>query len=98
MVSKKTQNNLFYLVPAIAFLAIVWWLMKDPTSKFTESLPGLDKRGAADSVLEVVDIGKIYEVSSTAYTEMSESWTRFRGSDYDNISKSPVKLKEKFGP
>ena len=98
MVSKKTQYYLFYLVPIIAFLAIIWWLMKDPTSKFTESLPGLDKRGAADSVLEVVDIGKIFETSSTKYTEMSESWTRFRGSDYDNISKSPVKLKDKFGP
>jgi len=28
---------------------------------------------------------------------MTETWTRFRGNDYDNISKSPIKLKEKFG-
>lgn len=98
MVLKKIQNNLFYLLPVIALLAIVWWLMKDPTAKFTESLPGLDNRGIADTVLEKVDIGKIFEVYSTDYKAMAESWNRFRGSGCDNISKSPLKLKDKFGP
>ena len=97
MISRKTLNKYFYIVPGLALLAIIWWLMKDPTSKFTESLPGLDKRGAADSTMEKVDIGKIFQSFSTNYKEMSESWTRFRGADYDNISKSSVKLLDKFG-
>lgn len=98
MTQKKILNIALYLLSAIAVLSLVWWLMADPTSKFTESLPGLDKRAVADSVSENVEIGKVFNSYSTGYKEMTETWTRFRGNDYDNISKSPIKLKEKFGP
>jgi len=97
MTQKKILNIALYLLSALAVLSLVWWLMADPTSRFTESLPGLDKRAVADSVSENVEIGKIFESYSTGYKEMTETWTRFRGNDYDNISKSPIKLKEKFG-
>src|SRR5665648_143725 len=98
MNQKKILNIAFYLLCLVAGIVIVWWLMADPTSKYTESLPGLDKRAAADTVSENVEIGKIFETFSTDYKEMTETWPRFRGNDFDNISKSPVKLKEKFGP
>ncbi len=98
MNQKKTLNIAFYLLCLVAVIVVVWWLMADPTSKYTESLPGLDKRAAADTVSENVEIGKIFETFSTDYKEMTETWPRFRGNDFDNISKSPVKLKEKFGP
>jgi len=98
MTQKKILNITLYLLSAIAGLSLVWWLMTDPTSKFAESLPGLDKRAVADSVSENVEIGKVFNSYSTGYKEMTETWTRFRGNDYDNISKSPIKLREKFGP
>jgi outer membrane protein assembly factor BamB len=98
MTQKKILNIALYLLSAIAVLSLVWWLMADPTSKFTESLPGLDKRAVADSVSENVEIGKVFNSYSTGFKEMTETWTRFRGNDFDNISKSPLKLKEKFGP
>lgn len=98
MTQKKSLNIVLCLLSAIAGLSLVWWLMTDPTSKFTESLPGLDKRAVADSVSENVAIGKVFNSYSTGFKEMTETWTRFRGNDYDNISKSPIKLKEKFGP
>ncbi len=98
MFQNKTLNRALYLLSSVALLVMVWWLMKDPTAKFTESLPGLDKRGVADTASEKVEIGKIFQTTSSAYQEMSESWPRFRGIDFDNISKSPVKLREKFGP
>jgi outer membrane protein assembly factor BamB len=98
MIQKKTLNIALYLLASIAVLTLVWWLMADPTSKFTESLPGLDNRGVGDTVTQKVEIGKIYNTYSTDYKVMSESWTRFRGKDFDNIAKSPVKLKDKFGP
>jgi outer membrane protein assembly factor BamB len=97
MFKHKTLNIAFYLLILVAIILIFWWLMKDPTSKFTESLPGLDKRGIIDTVSENVEIGKIFEASSNGYQEMTETWTRFRGNDFDNISKSPIRLKEKFG-
>jgi len=98
MFQNRTLNIVFYSFALAAIVALLWWLMRDPTSGFTESLPGLDKRGVADTVSENVQIGKIFETNNLTYTEMSESWSRFRGDDYDNISKSTVRLKEKFGP
>ena len=98
MNQKKTLNIALYLLSLAAVLIIVWWLMADPTPRFTESLPGLDNRGVADTVSENVEIGKIFESYSTDYKEMTETWPRFRGNDFDNISKSPIRLKEKFGP
>ncbi len=97
MVQNKTFRILLYLVPSVAVILILWWLMRDPTAKFTESLPGLDKRGVADTTSEKVEIGKIFETTSLGYQEMTETWSRFRGNDFDNISRSPAKLKEKFG-
>ncbi len=98
MIQKSFLKIVLYLLSAIAVLVMVWWLMADPTAKFTESLPGLDNRVAADSVSENVEIGKLFETYSSEYREMTETWTRFRGNDFDNISKSPLKLKDKFGP
>ena len=98
MFQNRTLNIVFYLITSIALVMILWWLMKDPTAKFTESLPGLDKRGVADTTTENVEIGKIFETYSTGYQVMTETWPRFRGENFDNISKSPVRLKEKFGP
>ena len=92
------MNSALYLISSVAIVMIIWWLTKDPTAKFTGSLPGLDNRGAADTVSENVEIGKIFETNSLTYPAMSESWPRFRGNDFDNIARSPVRLKEKFGP
>lgn len=97
MFQSKFLKIVLYLLTSVALVILIWWLMKDPTSKFSESLPGLDKRGAADTVSENVEIGKIFETSSLNYPEMTESWPRFRGTGFDNISRSPVKLREKFG-
>ena len=98
MFNSKILNSSIYLVLSVCFLAIIWWLMKDPTSQFTESLPGLDKRGVSDTVTENIEIGKIFEANALQYKDMSESWPRFRGENLDNISVSHVRLKDKFGP
>jgi outer membrane protein assembly factor BamB len=80
----------------IALLSIIWWLKADPTSGFTVSLPGNDNRDAA-GVAQEVEIGEHFEQFASGYERLSETWPRFRGEDFDNISKSPVKLVEKFG-
>jgi len=98
MFKNRILNITIYLISSVAVVMLIWWLFKDPTAKFSESLPGLDKRGAADTVSENVEIGKIFENISTGYQEMTEIWPHFRGNDFDNISRSPIRLKEKFGP
>ncbi|MFA5533362.1 MAG: PQQ-binding-like beta-propeller repeat protein [Mariniphaga sp.] len=81
----------------ILFLAfLVWWLQTDPTAGLDVSMEGADNRGAGVEAQEV-EIGEYFKEFSTGYTELSEIWPRFRGLDFDNISKSPTKLIDDFG-
>ena len=79
-----------------ALVLVIWWLKADPTSSYTVSLPGNDNREAG-GIFQEVAIGEHFERHSTQYTELAETWPRFRGSDFDNISKSDVPLIGKFG-
>ncbi len=97
MNTKKTINITLSIIGIIGFVLIFWWMNNDPTRNFGISVEGADNRGAGDS-LQDVRIGEIFKEYSTEYTELTETWPRFRGADFDNISKSPVKLIEKFGP
>jgi outer membrane protein assembly factor BamB len=78
-------------------VALSWWLAKDPAKSFTLSVPGMDNRGKGVAVEANVNIGEFYESFGSLKSELKETWPRFRGSDFDNICKSPVKLLEKFG-
>lgn len=76
-----------------------WWIAANPTVDFTASIPGADNRlSSGESKEQAVKIGEFFEKYDIKTPELSESWPRFRGVDFDNISKSPVKLIEKFGP
>lgn len=81
----------------LGIISIGWWLGKDPTGDFVESVPGLDNRGGGFGSDEEIVIGELFENFGETYTELSETWPRFRGEDFDNISKSRVPLKDKFG-
>ena len=80
------------------FSALSWWIMKDPVRSFAPSVPGMDNRGQGVVIESSVTIGEFFESFGDMATDLQETWPRFRGSDYDNISKSPVRLAEKFSP
>jgi outer membrane protein assembly factor BamB len=82
----------------IGISALSWWLIKDPVRSFTPSVPGMDNRGKGAVVAANVNIGEFYESFGQLSSDLKESWPRLRGSDFDNICKSPVKLIDKFGP
>ena len=96
MNSKRTLNISIYTTAAIAVISLLWWINNDPTRQYKTSEPGADNRGKGLAAQDV-KIGEHFELFSSEYTELSETWPRFRGADFDNISKSPVKLKDKFG-
>jgi outer membrane protein assembly factor BamB len=79
----------------LGLASLAWWLGVDPTRDFVESVPGLDNRGGADAN-EVVVIGELFEQFGADYNELSETWPRFRGENFDNISRSTVPLKDNF--
>lgn len=91
------EKYIKYILWAVGLLVLVlffWWLMRDPTSQFTESNPGTDNRGADSAkVSEVVNIGEKFKLFGTSPTNLKGTWTRFRGADFDNISKNSQPLK-----
>ena len=97
MNTKRTINITLLVISFIGLVIIFWWINNDPTRNFDISVEGADNRGVGDSAV-VVNIGALFNQYETEYTELSETWPRFRGSDFDNISKSPVKLIDKFPP
>ncbi len=75
-----------------------WWLTHDPVDGFKKSLPGSDNRPPrADSLAELVHIGEYFFAAGGSLTDGTETWSRFRGEDFDNISKSKIKLIDGFG-
>ncbi len=100
MSDMKPERLIKYITLGLIFLGLLslsWWLGKDPTNDFVESLPGLDNRGAGFGADEEVVIGEIFEEFGTGYIEMTETWPRFRGEDFTNISRSKIPLKDQFG-
>jgi outer membrane protein assembly factor BamB len=86
-----------HIIVAIAVVLLAatfsWWLAHDPVGYITKSVPGSDNRPPrADSLTELVNIGEYFFASGGTLTEGTESWPRFRGADFDNISKSRIRL------
>lgn len=94
--NSRTSNIIIWILGIAAFVIIIWWVQTDPTKNYNVSVPGADNRGKGVAAQEV-EIGKNFELFLTEYTELSETWPRFRGTDFDNISKSKIKLIDKFG-
>jgi len=93
---EKLPRLLTWSLAALALLSFLWWLTWDPTRSLTQSLPGMDNRGAGGAG-DTVLIGALFDRFSDEYTPLGETWPRFRGAAFDNISASPVPLREKFG-
>ena len=98
MSTKLIQNLIVGGITTVAVVVFAWWLGADPTKDFEKSMPGKDNKGEGVEVEENIIIGESFERFTNSYEVLDETWPRFRGSDFDNISKSHVKLKNSFGP
>lgn len=86
-----------WAVGAVILTLFFWWLLRDPTGQFTESIPGGDNRGAdSASIGPPVKIGENFQLFGTSQTSFKGTWTRFRGADYDNIAKNSQPLKNSW--
>lgn len=93
---KKFQNIVLGSFAAILFISVVWWALTDPTRDFEPSLPGADNRGKGTVMAQIVKIGEKFNLFKALETSSNDNWTRFRGADFDNISKSKTKLKNSW--
>ena len=70
-----------------------WWMVYDPVEDFVEHIPGEDNRPAVlASSNTIVNIGSIFEKFDGIPAPISSSWPRFRGKNFDNISKADIEL------
>tara|TARA_R110001583_G_scaffold4430_4_gene25676 strand:+ start:3247 stop:4674 length:1428 start_codon:yes stop_codon:yes gene_type:complete len=98
--NKKSLNIIFLtLAIVIAVSVFVFWLRYDPVQNFSASVPGLDNRPKAGSiVVDEVNIGEKFKSYIEHASSLTGKWTQFRGADFDNISKEEIKLVDKIGP
>lgn len=97
MESQKHINIFIILLILFSSSSLIWWLSYNPTKGFYASSETFDRSSLKKSLVENVKIGEYFKLFTSDYNELSESWPRFRGADFDNVSKSPVKLIEQFG-
>ncbi len=95
----KTPNNILLTITSMIFvLALLWWNFSGPGIDLNMSKPGMDNRGSGDSGFnEVINIGEFFKRFLSTEPTFAESWPRFRGSDFDNINKSGIRLIDQFG-
>ncbi|MCG8697442.1 MAG: PQQ-binding-like beta-propeller repeat protein [Bacteroidales bacterium] len=94
---KKTTGIIIALVSIALCGGLAWWLHTDPTADFTESTAGMDNRGKGNAVEENISIGEFFkQFFNTGKSSVKENWPQFRGSDFDNISKTEIPLIDKF--
>lgn len=88
-------NGITLLLVLSGILSLGWWLAKDPVSDLQTSEPGLDNRGAG-AVVADINIGALGSFIADPTNELKETWPRFRGEHFDNISRSEVPLIDRF--
>jgi outer membrane protein assembly factor BamB len=85
----------------VTFIGIVflsWWLLHNPVKGFEVNLPGGDNRPPGfKSKGDEADIGAYFAGFDGNPSEIQGSWPRFRGADFDNISKENIKLADNWG-
>ena len=95
----RLPNHILLIISAIFLIALALWTFSKPKVSIVMSDPGMDNRESlAGGILENVNIGEYFETFFTAQPALEETWPRFRGNNYDNINKSPIKLLDRFEP
>jgi outer membrane protein assembly factor BamB len=93
-ISTKAFNYSVVISTSMLVLILLsWWMVYDPVYDFVEHVPGADNRPKIDlASSDIIDIGGIFEKFDGVPALSSSSWPRFRGNNFDNISREKVKL------
>jgi outer membrane protein assembly factor BamB len=94
-------NKMIRVLPTVLILsgvvAVLWWVLHNPTRSFTISEPGRDNFDGGVLADENILIGEHFELFATHEPSMKEIWPRFRGVNSDNIYSSGIPMKNNFG-
>jgi outer membrane protein assembly factor BamB len=91
--------NTIAAITAIVVLfaaAFSWWIFATPSYKIVVRVPGMDNRPPLKPKSDSVIIGEFFDTLKSIDEVLPGEWPRFRGSDFDNISKDPTPFAEKW--
>jgi outer membrane protein assembly factor BamB len=95
VLSGKKNRTIILVLIALVFPGVLfWWLIAPSSYRVVERVPGLDNRPPQRQISDSIIIGEFLDTFSIANEIIPGSWPRFRGSDFDNISKDPAPLAE----
>lgn len=97
MLSFSKEKYLLLAVILAGLMLVFFWMIYNPVGNFKKSIPGMDNR--PDSLAEssqVVVIGEKFQRFSNEESALRGKWSRFRGSDFDNINKENIPLIDGF--
>jgi outer membrane protein assembly factor BamB len=94
--SEKNRNSIIWSA-IVVFVAVLFiWLLKDQASDLAARIPGMDNRPPMKARSDSVIIGQFFDTLSRPDELIAGDWPRFRGADFDNISKDPTPLAESW--
>jgi outer membrane protein assembly factor BamB len=97
--SERTASRIItgiFILFGLFFL--VWWLYSNPEIPLKIDVPGKDNKPASLVAMGAsVNIGQYSQKSLGRASAIKGSWPRFRGVDFDNISKETVALSNDWG-
>lgn len=102
MEDKKIGIISGFIVGIVALAAvglIFWWALQQPDMVIKKNVPGMDKVNAGKYAVpkKQLKIGEFFvKGDGVPETGIPQSWTRFRGRDFDNICRQQVKLADKW--
>ena len=95
MLSFKNNSTLIIGIIVTVFVAaLLWWLFKDQPFEVSERVPGMDNRPKMELRSDSVIIGEYLDTLAQPDEVVAGDWPRFRGVDFDNISKDSTPLAE----
>jgi outer membrane protein assembly factor BamB len=94
------EGKHIYIITGAAVLvfaaAFSWWIFATPSYNVINRVPGMDNRPEKKLMSDTVFIGEFFDTLKSIDEEIPGNWPRFRGRDYDNISKDTTPLAESW--
>ena len=84
------------MIASAGIFALIFWLSNDPTRNMQVSMPGEDNRQAGNLIQQIVRIGENFNLFGNNAPEMTGTWPRFRGVNFDNIVSEKQDLKDSW--
>ncbi len=97
MLPEGKNTTLITVTVTVLFIgAFLWWLLAPPSYDVAARVPGMDGRPPQKAISDSVIIGENIDTLGVIDEVVLGSWPRFRGADFDNISKDPTHLAESW--